>query len=131
MSKIICALLFMLLPVSVFGKTLDQDLLGRAAIIFVPSKLPPSENRALVVVLHGGMGNAKNIVIGQEEVPLNLNALAESEGFVVTYLNGTPATRFFGNDKLAWNAGKCCGLPAQKSIDDVAYISKAVLELIK
>jgi polyhydroxybutyrate depolymerase len=75
-----------------------------------------------VIVLHGGMGNAQRIAAAQSESGLNLNSLAEEDGFVVVYLHGTRVARRLGPDWLGWNAGGCCGLPAENNIDDVEYI---------
>jgi polyhydroxybutyrate depolymerase len=84
----------------------------------------------MVVVLHGGLGNAERIMAGQAEQGLNLDAEADRDGFVVAYLNGTPVTRFLGDDKLGWNAGGgCCGLSAANHVDDVAYIEGAIAAL--
>ncbi len=99
---------------------------GRTALIYVPATLPVIGSRALVVVLHGGLGNAQRISAQQSESALNMNAVADKTGFVVAYLNGTPVARLLGADKLGWNAGKCCGQPAEKKIDDVAYIQATV-----
>ncbi len=98
---------------------------GRTLLIYVPSQLP--EKSALVVVLHGALGNAQRIESGLSEHGLNMDAVAEKDGFIVAYLNGTPVTRRMGADKLGWNAGGgCCGLSAAKNIDDVRYIQGAV-----
>jgi polyhydroxybutyrate depolymerase len=103
---------------------------GRDMLVFVPSRLPPKGSRALVVVLHGGLGNAQRIASGQFESGLNMNAVAEKDGFIVAYLNGTPVTRYFGPRMLGWNAGGgCCGLSAENQIDDVGYIEGAVANL--
>jgi poly(3-hydroxybutyrate) depolymerase len=99
---------------------------GRTALVYLPTTLPANGSRALVVVLHGGLGNAQRISGKQSESALNMDALAEQAGFVVAYLNGTPVARLLGSDKLGWNAGKCCGLPAEKKIDDVAYLQATV-----
>ena len=99
---------------------------GRAMIVHVPTTLPASGTRALVIVLHGGMGNADRIAGQQAESGLNMDAVADKHGFVVAYLNGTPVTRFMGARFLGWNAGGgCCGQPGQNGTDDVAYISGA------
>jgi poly(3-hydroxybutyrate) depolymerase len=100
---------------------------GRAMIVHVPEKMPASGARALVIVLHGGLGNADRIAGQQAESGLNMDAIADKDGFVVAYLNGTPVTRFLGAKFLGWNAGGgCCGQPAQNGTDDVAYIGGAV-----
>jgi len=104
---------------------------GRTLLVYVPSRLPAKGARALVVVLHGGLGNAQRIESRQSENGLNMDVVAEKGGFVVAYLNGTPVTRFFGSDKLGWNAGGgCCGQPAEKNVDDVSYIKGAIDYLV-
>ena len=103
---------------------------GREMLVYAPSALPPSGTRALVVVLHGGLGNAKRIATRQSESGLNLDAVAEKNGFVVAYLNGTPVTRNLGPQFLGWNAGGgCCGQAFEKNVDDVGYIGGAVDDL--
>lgn len=104
----------------------EASYAGRPALVYVPTTLAPSGSRALVVVLHGGLGNAQRIATRTHESGLNMNAAADEGGFVVAYLNGTPVARLLGADKLGWNAGSCCGLPAQTQVNDVAYIDSAV-----
>jgi poly(3-hydroxybutyrate) depolymerase len=99
---------------------------GRDLIVYVPSSLPPPGARALVVVLHGGLGNAQRIESQQSENGLNMDSVAEKNGFIVAYLNGTPVTRFLGSSMLGWNAGGCCGQSAKNNVDDVGYIKGAV-----
>lgn len=95
---------------------------GREILVYVAQNAPP-KNRAMVVILHGGMGNANHIfsVIGEQ-----FKDAADEGGFVVAYLNGSAATRV-GGEYHAWNAGgECCGQPFEKGVDDIAYISRAV-----
>ena len=100
---------------------------GRSLIVYIASQLPPTGTRALVVVLHGGLGNAQRIESNESENGLNMDSVAEKNGFIVAYLNGTPVTRFMGADKLGWNAGGgCCGQSAENNVDDVAYVTGAV-----
>ncbi len=104
---------------------------GRDIIVHVPAQLPPAGSRALVIVLHGGLGNAERIADRRSESGLNMDAVADRDGFIVAYLNGTPVTRFLGNKALGWNAGGgCCGQSAQNNIDDIAYIQGAADELV-
>ena len=107
----------------------SETVLGREASIYVPSNLPASGGRAMLVVLHGGLGNAQRIATQQSESALNMNAVAEENGFIVAYLNGTQVARLLSAQRLGWNAGACCGLPAEKRVDDVAYIQAAVAQL--
>lgn len=103
---------------------------GRDMLLYVPSRLPALGTRALVVVLHGGFGNAERIESRKSESGLNMDSVAERYGFIVAYLNGTPVTRLSGVPMLGWNAGGgCCGQPAKKNVDDVGYIEGAVAYL--
>lgn len=106
-----------------FSEHLHNDRYGgRDMLVYVPASLPASGQRALLVVLHGGGGNARFM---QEH--LKIDGVAEKNGFVVAYLNGSAAARLGGNTLKAWNAGKgCCGKPYTNKVDDVAYISGAV-----
>lgn len=106
----------------------EENFGGRTLLVYVPARLPAQGTRALVVVLHGGLGNAQRIESGNSaEHGLNMDAVSEKGGFIVAYLNGTPVTRFLGADKLGWNAGGgCCGQPAEKNVDDVGYIKSAI-----
>ena len=100
---------------------------GRDLLVYVPPVLPAPGTRALVIVLHGGLGNAQRIESEASESGLNMDSVAEKNGFLVAYLNGTPVTLRLGADMLGWNAGGgCCGQPAEKKVDDVAYIKGAV-----
>lgn len=76
----------------------------------------------LVIVLHGGGGNAKNAahVTG-------FNQKANTEGFVVVYPNGTS---WIGrNIFLTWNSGNCCGYALENNIDDVGFIKVLIEKL--
>jgi polyhydroxybutyrate depolymerase len=127
---VILFLMAFLPPVSAQGLS-EDSYGGRSMIVFVPTRLPAAGARALVVVLHGGMGNASRIAYARSEPGLNLDAPAETNGFLVAYLNGTPVTRRFGSEVLGWNAGGgCCGVPAESNVDDVGYIRGAVAYLI-
>lgn len=128
MGTLAAALL--LAPVSTVAANITTErVAGRDAVVHVPSTVPAFGSRALVVVLHGGLGNAQRIASAQSERFLGMHALADEGGFVVAYLNGTPVARMLGDDKLGWNAGSCCGQPAEKQVDDVAYIQAAVAEI--
>ena len=123
----ICAIVCTMYPLAAHASELIAETYGgRAALIYLPTALPASGNRALVVVLHGGLGNAQRIAGRLSESALNMDSVADLSGFVVAYLNGTPVTKRLGADKLGWNAGKCCGQPVEKKIDDVAYLQTTI-----
>jgi poly(3-hydroxybutyrate) depolymerase len=103
---------------------------GREMLVVTPSH--PAPAHALVLVLHGGLGNAGRIADGKSESALNLDALAEQHGFYVAYLNGTQVGRRLPESMRGWNAGGgCCGLPYSEGVDDVAYITGAVQRLVE
>jgi polyhydroxybutyrate depolymerase len=133
-ASIVTALLTLAISTcaSAAGRDVTADRYGgRDMLVYIPSALPPAGSRALVIVLHGGLGNARRIATQQSERALNMNSVAESNGFIVAYLNGTPVTRFLGDQVLGWNAGGgCCGQSAQNKVDDVAYIRGAVGYLV-
>ncbi len=101
----------------------------RTMVVHVPERLPAQGQRALVIVLHGGMGNAERIASEQSEKGLKLDEAADKYGFIVAYLNGTKVSHVFGESRKGWNAGDCCGVPSQQKVDDVAYITRAVADL--
>jgi len=129
MALLVVVLLFFGVPnaQAVTQGVVTENILGRNLLVYVPSVLPVEGHRSLVIVLHGGMGNAQRIESERSESALKLDAYAEKHGFVVAYLNGTPVTHFLGHDKLGWNAGGgCCGQSAENDVDDVGYITGVI-----
>ncbi len=95
---------------------------GREMLVYVPRSLPVAGRRSLLVALHGGGGNARFMLDH-----LKIDGVAEKNGFIVAYLNGSAATRIGGNRLKAWNAGGgCCGEPYSDKVNDVSYITGAV-----
>jgi polyhydroxybutyrate depolymerase len=90
----------------------------RSYRLYVPASVSDTEPTALVVALHGGGGNAANL-----ERKIQLDAIAEQEGFIVVYPNGSGR---IGRILLTWNAGNCCGYALDESIDDVAFLRALV-----
>lgn len=106
----------------------DHDLsisfggLSRRYLVHVPARFeaaPP----ALVLVLHGGGGNAEHAV-----AMTGMNAVSDREGFVAVYPQGY--TRLKRNLLCTWNVGFCCGPAMDARIDDVGFIG-AVLDDLK
>jgi polyhydroxybutyrate depolymerase len=84
--------------------------------------LPPGYDSArpapLVMMFHGGFGNARHM-----ERDSGMNAVADREGFLVAYLDGSGFIP-------TWNAGRCCGGAQRNNVDDVGFAA-AVLERIE
>lgn len=73
----------------------------------------PEAEPALVLVLHGGGGSAR-----QAEESYGWTALADREGFLVVHPQGLHHT---------WNTGGgCCGRAAEQAVDDVAFLTAVV-----
>lgn len=68
----------------------------------------------LVLVLHGGGGNAENA-----ERMTGFSDKARREGFIVVYPEGTSR---FRQKLLTWNAGHCCGYAMEHKVDDVGFM---------
>jgi len=79
----------------------------------------------LMVVLHGGLGNSRSI-----ERSTGMNRVADREGFIVAYPDGTEIARSgMKGDRRTWNAGSCCGLAARQGVNDVAFIGKIIEDI--
>ena len=64
------------------AQPVPETYAGRSAFIYTPASLPAFGSRAMVVVLHGGLGNAQRLAQGRLESVLNMNAVADEGGFV-------------------------------------------------
>jgi poly(3-hydroxybutyrate) depolymerase len=102
------------------GTSIEEKLGDRSLIVYVPKSATKGKT-PLLVVLHGGMGNA-----GQIQSYIGLEPYADNHGFIIAYLNGSPAGRMLSDKHGAWNAGECCGLPQKRNVDDVGFIDSAV-----
>ncbi|HTO71192.1 MAG TPA: PHB depolymerase family esterase [Myxococcota bacterium] len=99
----------------------------RSYLLHVPPKL--AEPLALVVVLHGGGGNARATM-----VQTGFSREADLAGFVAVYPNGSHGTfaslLAVGQPKfLVWNGGSCCGFASEQQIDDVGFVRAVVREV--
>lgn len=82
--------------------------------------LPPTPKNngqplPLVLVLHGGAGNAEN-----GELMTGFSTKADREGFIAVYVNGSGR---FGHRLLTWNARHCCGYAMDHQIDEVTFFN--------
>jgi polyhydroxybutyrate depolymerase len=105
-------------PARADRQTLVHDGVERSYVVRVPGNLARGEV-PLVLVLHGGGGNADNA-----EHMTGFTALAQRHGFIVAYPEGS--SRLKGR-LLTWNAGHCCGHAMKQRIDDVGFI-RALLD---
>jgi len=101
---------------------------GRDYILYRPSSVPAGEKVPLVLVLHGGMGNAQHM----EGKLAGMKEAAQEYGFMVAYINGTHVMeRKDTEERKGWNAGGCCGVPVKEGVDDVGYISRFIDSMVQ
>ena len=100
---------------------LSHDGQTRTYWAYVPSSYTSGIKTPLVLVLHGGGGNAKLAAY-----MTGFANLAEEEGFICVFPNGTG---MFKDKLLTWNADSCCGYAAENDIDDVGFIDTVLDEL--
>ena len=91
----------------------------RSYILHVP-RVKPKGKYPLVVLLHGGGGNGR-----QAMRAYGMNEVADREGFLVAYPNGSGRRDVL----LTWNAGNCCGYAMRQRVDDVAFIRAMVAKI--
>ena len=92
---------------------------NRNYIIHIPSAREPARALPLLLAFHGGGGNAAGF-----QAYAGLDSVADREGFIVVYPNGTGGAAL---GLLTWNAGECCGYAMNQRVDDVGFID-AVLD---
>ena len=92
---------------------------NRSYAIHLPNGRAPTQPAPLVLVFHGGGGNAANAARMS-----GMDAKADKEGFIAVYPNGTGAR---ANARLlTWNAWRCCGAALDNKADDVGFVRALV-----
>lgn len=96
---------------------------GRQRSYIVHAPPAAREGRPLPVVLnfHGGGGNAES-----QQKYSRMDALADAEGFVAVYPNGTGR---MSDRLLTWNAGTCCAYSVINGVDDVGFTLALLADL--
>lgn len=103
-------------------RTLTHDGRNRSYILYIPDSINYEEAVPLVLVFHGGAGNADTAVFMS-----GFNDVADQNGFIVVYPNGTGP---LGDDKLlTWNAGACCAYAQENNVDDVGFARAVVADV--
>jgi len=94
---------------------------ARTALVHVPGQAAAGQPMPVVLNFHGGGGNARD-----HRGYVGMDALADREGFIVVYPNGTG---WFEEQFLTWNAGLCCGYAVTEKVDDVGFV-RALLDAL-
>jgi polyhydroxybutyrate depolymerase len=92
-----------------------HDGLVRTFVVRTPPNTSQGSALPVVLVLHGGGGNAANA-----EQMTGFTALVDRERVLVVYPEGT--SRRPRLSLLTWNAGHCCGSAMERRVDDVGFI---------
>lgn len=92
--------------------------------LYAPPSLQSGQKAPLMIVLHGGMGNAEAI-----ETASAMSEVAAREQFFAAYPEGTGAKMPKMKDRRTWNAGACCGIAVKQNVDDVGFISAMIDDL--
>jgi polyhydroxybutyrate depolymerase len=97
---------------------------GRTRTYFVhtPPGYDGNEKLPLVMVLHGGGGNAENA-----EKMSGMSDKADAVNFLVVYPDGTGGV---GDHFHTWNSGNCCAYALKNNVDDVAFL-RGLLEKLE
>lgn len=103
------------------GRSHNETLGDRSYIVYTPKSLPPRGQIPLLVVLHGGFGNAEQI-----KKYIGLDTFADQGGFIVAYLDGTQVGKSLPTKMKGWNAGGCCGQSAALQVDDIGFIASVI-----
>ena len=95
----------------------------RTYLVHLPPVYDGKRSLPLVIVLHGGGGNAE----GAARMT-GFSEKADREGFVVVYPNGSGRLK---TRLLTWNSGNCCGYAMDQNVDDVGFIRVLIDEFVK
>src|SRR5688572_28996422 len=82
-------------------------------LLHVPRAAEAGRGLPLVLAFHGGGGEAEAF-----KGYAGLDAVADREGFLVAYPNGSG---LLPRRLLTWNAGECCGFAMNQRLDDVGF----------
>jgi len=104
-----------------YKRSLTHDGRERSYLLHIPPAYRSGKPLPLVIMLHGGGGNAENAAR-----MTGLSSKADKEGFIVVYPNGTGQLK---SGLLTWNAGHCCGYAFEKKVDDVGFIKTLIERL--
>lgn len=103
-------------------RSLTVGGLKRTYLVHVPPKYDPKKPTPVVLIFHGGGGNAE-----QMARHCGLNEKSDEAGFIAVYPSGTGRLE----KVLTFNGGNCCGYAMNQKIDDVEFTRKLLDDLAK
>ena len=92
----------------------------RTYLLATPQSQQQKKPQPLLIMLHGGMGNAQSFLSSTDLVPLAIEA-----NWLIALPNGAtgPAR---SPDRRTWNAGRCCGRAVRTQSNDKLFIEKMI-----
>lgn len=105
-------------PTGNTAASLVQDGRSRTFTVHVPPGYDGPLALPVVLLFHGGGGSADQL----QNRSAGMDPIADREGFVAVYPDGTGALR-------TWNAGGCCGAAVRDAVDDVGFVGALLDEL--
>lgn len=100
---------------------LTVDGIQRQYLIHVPASYDGSEEVPLLLALHGGGGDARNI-----QKSYGFDDVADAYGFIVLYPDGTGDMIY---SLHTWNSGYIDAYASRNGIDDVAFLYELIMHL--
>ena len=101
-------------------RTLTVGDLERSYVVHVPAKYRHEKPTPVVLVYHGGGGNAQTMIRFS-----GMNDKSDEAGFIAVYPNGTGRLE----KVLTFNGGNCCGYAMRQSVDDVEFTRQLLDDL--
>ncbi|MDG2050569.1 MAG: alpha/beta fold hydrolase, partial [Myxococcota bacterium] len=92
----------------------------RSYLLATPRDAPTPSPRPLLIMLHGGMGNAQSFERSTDVTPAAIRA-----GWIVAFPNGTEGGASHRN-RRTWNAGRCCGRASRTQSEDRQFIENMI-----
>lgn len=102
-------------------RQLSHDGLDRSYLLHIPPSYDGRTLMPLVLVFHGGGGNARNVLR-----QTHFDEVADRNGFIAAFPNGTGR---LARLLLTFNAGNCCGVAVERGVDDDGFTRALIGEL--
>jgi len=106
-----------------FDLTLQVGSRSRTYLVHLPPRFAELAPLPVLLAFHGGGGSAQGF-----QKYAGLDAVADREGFVVVYPDGSGR---LGRRLLTWNAGSCCGSAREGRVDDVGFTIRLLGDLAR
>jgi len=104
-----------------YEESLIHDNLRRTYILHIPPQYDSEKDFPLVLLFHGGGGNAKRALNAY-----GLLEKADKEGFILVVPNGTGRLK---KRFLTWNVGFGFGYAMENNIDDIGFVRELIEKL--